>query len=349
MFNFTEVVALQAGLLALVLSVLFTRLVLGLVRRWQLGQQVREDGPASHKVKQGTPSLGGTAILTATVFASGGCLFWLSRHVNSSIASDPYWHLARQANQLTHLFLLLFLLVVLPFGLLGLADDLSKMLAGNTRGIPARYRIVLEILFAGAFAWLAGPPRPSYPKDGLSALASLGLHGPLWFALAVFTIVGSANAVNFTDGVDGLAATLVAICAGVMAAACTFVAPPLALPLAALAGAAAGFLYFNANPAKIFMGDVGSLGLGALLGGIAVAGGLELFFALAGIVFVVEVVSVILQVVYFRSTGGKRLFRMTPIHHAFELRGWKEPQIVARFALVGLLAGGLALVLFLHF
>ena len=119
--------------------------------------------------------------------------------------------------------------------------------------------------------------------------------------------------------------------------------------LAALAGAAAGFLWFNANPAKIFMGDVGSDGMGALLGGIAVISGKEWLLALAGVVFVIEVVTVILQVAYFRKTGGKRLFRMTPIHHAFELRGWTEPQIVARFALVGLLAGGIALAAFLRF
>jgi phospho-N-acetylmuramoyl-pentapeptide-transferase len=312
----------DAALLALVLSVLLTRVVLALVRKWQLGQQVREDGPASHQVKQGTPSLGGIAILAATAIAMdvvrGG--------------------LGGYAARLLGLAAL--------FALLGLADDLSKLLAGNTRGIPARYRIVLEILFAVGFVELYPWSGPVHL--GFTGLVASGSRSPLLAALGVFTIVGSANAVNFTDGVDGLAATVTVVCAVVMALACAFCGQVwLSFPLVALAGAAGGFLYFNSNPAKIFMGDVGSLGIGALLGAIAVASGLELFFALAGVVFVVEVVSVILQVAYFRRTGGKRLFRMTPIHHAFELRGWSEPQIVARFALVGLVAGGAALAAFL--
>ncbi len=314
--------ALTAALIALVVSVLLTRLVLGFVRKWQLGQQVREDGPASHKAKQGTPSLGGAAILGATVIAALACGGW-----GAQVAYP--------------------LGLALLYALVGLADDVVKMRGGSSRGLPARYRIVLEILFAAGFVWLIGPQLTARPMWGFSGWGSVGPYGLLWGALGVFTIVGAANACNFADGVDGLAATLTAICAAVMAVACAVAAPSLVWPAVALAGAAAGFLWFNSNPAKIFMGDVGSLGMGALMGGIAVAAGLELFFALAAVVFVTEVVSVILQVLYFRSTGGKRLFRMTPIHHAFELRGWKEPQVVARFALVGLVAGGLALGAFL--
>jgi phospho-N-acetylmuramoyl-pentapeptide-transferase len=336
--KFYEQVALTLpmALLALVLSVILTRLLLGRVRQWQLGQQVREDGPASHLVKQGTPSLGGIAILLAV-----------------AIATAVVW--GRQgARPASGLFLLTFL-----FALLGLADDLAKMIGKSSRGLPARYRIVLEILFAAGFVLVADRSALVGPVWGCGALRGIPVLGG---ALAVFTIVGGANAVNFTDGVDGLAATLTAICAATMAVALALVPlhvigtrldlvgqADLMWVAAALAGASAGFLWFNSNPAQIFMGDVGSLGIGALLGGIAVAGGLELFFALVGIVFVIEVVTVILQVIYFRRTGGKRLFRMTPIHHAFELRGWTEPQIVARFALVGLLAGGIALAAFLRF
>jgi phospho-N-acetylmuramoyl-pentapeptide-transferase len=319
------VVVVTVALVALVSSVVLTRVVLALVRKWQLGQQVREDGPATHRVKQGTPSLGGVAILLATVIAATVGLGGLRGKVAD------------------------LLILSGAFALLGLADDLAKMLAGNTRGIPARYRILLEILLAAGFVQLVGPKLTPAGPWGFSSFDAIGPHALLWRALGVFTIVGGANAVNFTDGVDGLAATLISICACAMAGACLLFGPWVSLLLAALAGAAAGFLWFNSNPAKIFMGDVGSLGIGALLGGIAVVSGLELFFALAGVVFVIEVVSVILQVAYFRRTGGKRLFRMTPIHHAFELRGWKEPQVVARFALVGLVAGGLALALFLHF
>ncbi len=315
---------LVVALAALILSVLLTRLLLDLVRRWQVGQQVREDGPASHRAKQGTPSLGGIAILAAALIAAGCAPGGLSVRA------------------------LYVLGLAVLYALVGLVDDLAKLRARTSRGLPARYRIVVELLLAGLFAGLLGPPvAGAFSAWGFSGLAGWG-GGLLWGALAVFTITGAANAFNFTDGVDGLAATLTAICATVMALACGLVAPALAWPAVALAGASAGFLWFNSNPARIFMGDVGSLGMGALLGGLAVAAGLELLFAWAAVIFVVEVLSVILQVAYFRRTGGKRLFRMTPIHHAFELRGWKEPQVVARFALVGLVAGGLALVAFLQ-
>ncbi len=317
--------AVLTALSALLLSVLLTRLVLEVVRRRALGQQVRADGPATHQVKQGTPSLGGLAILAAAAVAA-------------QVSAGVFWTRIAQVLGLAVLF-----------ALIGLADDLAKLRRGSTRGLPARYRIVLELVLAALFAWWIHPPPATV--WGFSGLAAAGGAGLLaWGALAVFTIVGAANALNFTDGVDGLAATLTALCATVLAVglACSSAGHALVPAAVALAGAAAGFLWFNSHPAKIFMGDVGSLGMGALLGGLAVAAGLELFFALAALVFVIEVVSVILQVIYFRSTGGKRLFRMTPIHHAFELRGWKEPQLVARFALVGLLAGGLALAALLY-
>lgn len=315
--------AMLTALGALVLSVLLTRLVLEVVRRRALGQQVREDGPATHQVKQGTPSLGGVAILAAAAVAA-------------QVSAGVFWMRVAQV---------LGLAVV--FALIGLADDLAKLRGGSTRGIPARYRIVLEIVLAALFAWwIHPPPATVWGFGGLAAAGGAGLVA--WGALAVFTIVGAANAFNFTDGVDGLAATLTAICATVLAVGLACAGPALVPAAVALAGAAAGFLWFNSHPAKIFMGDVGSLGMGALLGGLAVAAGLELFFALAAVVFVAEVISVILQVVYFRSTGGRRLFRMTPIHHAFELRGWQEPQLVARFALVGLAAGSLALVALIY-
>lgn len=317
---------LIAGLIALVCSVLLTRLILSLGRRRHLGQQVRDDGPGSHLSKQGTPSLGGLGMLGAVLIA-----------VALVLAPLDGWS--------PRLSLLLALAVV--FALLGLADDLAKMRAGSSRGVKARYRIVVEFLVALSFVlWIGVPGEVS--AWGFAGLAG-SLHGygqALWIILAALVVVGSANAVNFTDGVDGLAATLVSICAVALGVACLLAAQwQLAGIAAAVAGAAAGFLWFNAYPAKIFMGDVGSLGLGALLGGIAVASGREWFFAIVAVVFVVEVLSVILQVVWFRGTGGRRLFRMTPIHHAFELRGWSEPQVVARFSLVGLLAAGLALFL----
>jgi len=156
-----------------------------------------------------------------------------------------------------------------------------------------------------------------------------------WPLFAVFVLVGSTNAVNLTDGLDGLAAGLVAICGSILALACQRVGEPrLALLAFAVAGASAGFLWFNANPAQVFMGDVGSMALGALLGGIAVAARLEIFLALVGLIFVVEALSVIGQVVSFRTTG-KRVLKMAPLHHHLELSGWAEQTIVVRFWVIG--------------
>jgi len=327
-FNILAALSLTAGL-ALVLSVLLTRLVLSVVRRRQLGQQVREDGPESHRKKQGTPSLGGLAILGAVVAATVVGISWVQVRLDRYNAQ--VWYVLGMAG---------------AFGLLGLFDDLAKMRDGSTRGIPARYRILLQIAIALVFLRLMPHRVEATPFQlsqwGFSELlnTSAWWGGLAWTVLGALVVVGSANAVNFTDGVDGLAATAVAVCALCLAVVFQV---PWGVPAVALAGAAAGFLWFNAHPAKIFMGDVGSLGMGAMLGGIAVATDRQWLFALCAVVFVVEVLSVMLQVVWFRCTGGKRLFRMTPIHHAFELRGWSEPQVVARFGLIGLLAGCVAL------
>lgn len=326
--NILVALSLTAGL-ALVLSVLLTRLVLSLVRRWQLEQQVREDGPQSHRQKQGTPSLGGLAILGAAAVATVLGAWWVSVRLDRGDAQ--LWYVLGMTG---------------AFGLVGLLDDLSKVRGGSTRGIPARYRILLQIAIALVFLRLMphgtdATPSPVSQWGFAGLLSTSGWWGGLaWTVLGALVVVGSANAVNFTDGVDGLAATTVAVCAACLALVLQM---PWGVPAVALAAAAGGFLWFNAHPAKIFMGDVGSLGMGALLGGIAVATDRQWFFALCAVVFVVEVLSVILQVIWFRCTGGKRLFRMAPIHHAFELRGWSEPQVVARFGLVGLLAGCVAM------
>jgi phospho-N-acetylmuramoyl-pentapeptide-transferase len=320
-----------AFLAALVASVLLTRVVLSIARRRELRQQEREDGPATHLTKQGTPSLGGLALVPAIVLAAAAVL--LPHYGPERFGASPA---------------LLVLAVGALFALLGLADDWAKVRGGDSRGVKARWRILIEIGLAAGFVCLLRVPAGD-SSWGFGALVSgLGPYGDLlWRALGVFVVVGAANAVNFTDGVDGLAATTVAIWGGVLALALLFTGNPAYAALAAaITGGAAGFLWFNSNKAKIFMGDVGSLGLGALMGALAVITDLQWFLALSGVVFIVEVLSVVLQVTYFRATKGKRLFRMTPIHHAFELRGWSEPQLVARFAIIGLAAGGLALMLF---
>jgi phospho-N-acetylmuramoyl-pentapeptide-transferase len=318
---------------ALVLSVLLTRVTLSLVRRGRLGQQVREDGPESHLTKQGTPSLGGLALLTTLTL------------VAAAILVKAGWNVKAIAP----------ICLALLYGALGLWDDLSKIRAGNTRGIKARWRLLAEFLLAfGALWWIVateypGPAAP-YPRFwGFSALAvsSDPTLQILWVLLGGFVVVAAANAVNLTDGVDGLAASVTIPCA--LGLGCAFFfrgMGDLAILAAATGGAALGFLWFNAHPAKIFMGDVGSLALGGLLGMLAVAGGAEWLFGILAVVFVIEALTVILQVSSFKLTG-KRLFRMTPIHHAFELKGWSEPQVATRFALMGAAAMCIALTVFI--
>ncbi len=297
---------------ALLASGSLTAINLAVSRRLNWRARVREDAPSRHQRKQGTPSAGGLAII-AVVLTAGMVV----------VRSTGFFQWQIGA--------VLWLAAV--FAALGFADDYLKLRSSSTLGIRARYRLSVEVVMALGFVWVAVG---FMPANQSSVLGFAGLPLAAHIILGVLVVVGSANAVNLTDGLDGLAGGLTAICAGGLAVVCLIVgADHLAGLCAVMAGAAAGFLWFNCYPAQIFMGDVGSLGLGALLGGIAVAGGIELVFALIAVVFVAETLSVMIQVIWFRWTG-RRVFAMTPIHHAFELRGWAEPQTVVRFWLVGL-------------
>ncbi len=308
-----------AGLLLLCIGALLasgglTAINLAVSRRLNWRARVREDAPSRHQRKQGTPSAGGLAVI-AVVLAAGAVVTGSAGSYRGQVVA------------------VLWLAAV--FAAIGFADDYLKSRYRSTLGIRARYRLPAEVAVALGFVWLS---TGFMPAGQSSVLGFAGLPMAVRLVLGVLVVVGSANAVNLTDGLDGLASGLTAICAGGLAVVCLIVgAGHLAALCAVTAGAAAGFLWLNCHPAKIFMGDVGSLGLGALLGGIAVAGGIELIFALIAVVFVGEALSVIIQVIWFRWTG-RRVFAMTPIHHAFELRGWAEPQIVVRFWLVGLVA-----------
>ncbi len=308
-----------AGLLlffigALLVSGSLTAINLAVSRRLNWRARIREDAPDRHQRKQGTPSAGGLAVI-AVVLVAGAVVARSTGSAKGQVVA------------------ILWLAAV--FAALGFADDYLKSRHGSTLGIKARYRLPAEAAVALGFVWLVAGLMPASQS---SVLGFAGLPTAVRIILGVLVVVGSANAVNLTDGLDGLAGGSVAICAGGLAAVCLIVgAGHLAVLCALTAGAAAGFLWFNCHPAQIFMGDVGSLGLGALLGGIAVAGGIELIFALIAVVFVAETLSVIIQVIWFRWTG-RRVFAMTPVHHTFELRGWAESQIVVRFWLVGLVA-----------
>ncbi len=324
--------ALTAFLLMIVLGPPFIRAL----RRFQIGQVVRDDGPATHLSKQGVPTMGGVLILAVMTVST---LLW-ARLDNSMV-----W---------------LLLVVTLFFGVIGGIDDLKKVRKKNTKGLSPRGKLVLQIIGAsavGLFVLL----HPGF--DGRLSVPFLkNLHPDLgwWYIVfAVLVIVGASNAVNLTDGLDGLVTGPTVISgsvylvfsylAGHAALAnylqITFVpgAGELAVFCGALVGACLGFLWFNAYPAQIFMGDVGALALGGALGSVAIIIKQEILLAIVGGIFVLEALSVILQVGYFKMTKGKRIFLMAPFHHHFEKQGWHESKVVARFWIVSIILGLVAL------
>ncbi len=334
-FNLFRYITFRAGaafFTALLFGFFFGKPLINLLRRRQAnGQPIREDGPESHLLtKTGTPTMGGLLILSALVVAT---LLWAR-------LDNPYvW---------------IVLLVTLGFGAIGFADDLAKVSRGNVSGVPGRVRLALGAvigLLASFAAMMVHPPSlqgqlavPVFKE----VLLNMG-----WFFVpfGAFVIVGAANSVNLTDGLDGLAIMPVMIAAttlGIIAYAVGRVdftayldvhyvpgVGELLIFTAALAGGGLGFLWYNAPPAAVFMGDTGSLALGGALGAIAVATKHEIVLGIVGGIFVVETLSVIIQVLYFKRTG-KRVFLMAPIHHHFEKKGWAEPQIVIRFWIIAL-------------
>lgn len=307
---------------ALIAGALLTAAVRGWVVRQQMGQTVREDGPQSHLKKMGTPTLGGLGMMAALTLATG--LIWLLKGKELSPAVP------------------LSLGLALAYAAVGFADDWSKVRYKRSLGLKARARVPLELLLAGVFAWLLIHTGMASATPVAAQLIHFGT-GPVWIVLVLFVVFGGANAVNLTDGLDGLAAGVTCFCAMALAASCWMLGlSDLALFSAALCGVSAGFLWLNCHPAAIFMGDVGSLGIGAALAAIAVAAHLELLLGVFGIVFVIEALSVIIQVLYFKRTGGKRVFRMAPFHHHLELGGMDETKIVVRFWILTLAAGAVA-------
>ena len=294
----------------------------------QIGQQVRDDGPQSHLSKAGTPTMGGALILVAIAVAT---LLW------ADLGNRYVW---------------VTLLVTLAFGAIGWVDDYKKIVYGNSKGLSARSKYAwqsLVALLAGAYLLYAAQS-PAETELIVPFFKDVAIPLGGWYLLVVYlVVVGSSNAVNLTDGLDGLAILPTVLVAGALAvfayATGHFnIANYLSIPFirevgevavfcGAIVGAGLGFLWFNAYPAQVFMGDVGSLALGAALGIVAVLTRQELvFFVMAG-VFVVETVSFILQVASFKLTG-RRIFRMAPLHHHFELKGWPEPRVIVRFWII---------------
>ena len=311
-----------AGLLSFAVALLAGPAAIRALHRLKAGQTVRDAGPASHHKKSGTPTMGGVIMIAGVVVAT-----LLAAPQRSSEA-------------------LYLLLALIGFGLIGAVDDYAKVTRKRSLGLKARQKLALQLIVAlpaVLYALNASGMRPELVvpfAQGAWAAPPL-----LVAALGLFAVVGCANAVNFTDGLDGLAAGATAI-AGIAysAIALNLGHAGAAVFAAAVAGACLGFAWYNAHPAQVFMGDTGSLALGGALGALAVVTDTQLVLPIVGGLFVIETLSVVLQVAYFRLTKGKRIFRMSPIHHHFELGGWAETQVVTRFWLIALAFGAVALI-----
>jgi len=334
-FNLFRYISFRAGMAfftALIFGFLFGRPLIDWLRVKQgKGQPIRSDGPQTHFAKAGTPTMGGLLIISALLTST---LLW-----------------ARWDNP----FVWMVLFVTLSFALLGFADDYAKVTKQTTAGVSGRIRLAIGFLVAAIAGVWAAAFHPSELSNQLAlpffkdALLNLGY---VFIPFAMIVIVGAANAVNLTDGLDGLAIMPVMIAAATFGAIAYAVgrtdftdylgvhfvpgAGEIAVFCAALIGGGLGFLWYNAPPAAVFMGDTGSLALGGALGAIAVAIKHEIVLAIVGGLFVVEALSVIIQVFVYKRTG-RRVFLMAPIHHHFEKRGWAEPQIVIRFWIISLI------------
>jgi phospho-N-acetylmuramoyl-pentapeptide-transferase len=327
-FQYITLRAILGTITALVLSLVIGPYMIRKLSSYKIGQQVRDDGPQSHLSKAGTPTMGGALILISIAIST---LLW------SDLSSNKVW---------------VVLGVTLSFGLIGGIDDYQKLVYGNSKGMSARAKYFWQTVFGLAAAYFifvnAKTPIETtlivpFMKDFLIPL------GGSFVVFAYLVIVGSSNAVNLTDGLDGLAIMPTVMVAGALGVfayltghlnfsdylGIPYVAGvgELTIFCGALVGSGLGFLWFNTYPAQVFMGDIGALALGAALGVVAIYVRQELVLVIMGGIFVMETVSVILQVASFKLTG-KRIFRMAPIHHHFELKGWPEPRVIVRFWII---------------
>ncbi|HAV44143.1 phospho-N-acetylmuramoyl-pentapeptide-transferase [Vreelandella aquamarina] len=327
-FNYLTLRVILAALTALMLCLWLGPWVIRRLVEGQIGQAVRDDGPQSHLSKAGTPTMGGAMILLAIAIST---LLW---------------------GDLTNYYVWIVLLVTLGFGAIGWVDDYRKVVEKNPRGLPARWKYFWQSVvgIGAAVVLYATATTPAETSLLIPMFKDVALPlGVFYIVLSYFVIVGSSNAVNLTDGLDGLAimpTVLVAMGLSVFAYAsgnavfANYLHIPfihgtgeLAVFCATIAGAGLGFLWFNTYPAQVFMGDVGALALGAALGVVAVIVRQEIVLFIMGGIFVLETVSVILQVGSYKLTG-RRIFRMAPLHHHYELKGWPEPRVIVRFWII---------------
>ena len=300
---------------AVVLGALFTYIEIPVIKRHQFGQFIREEGPQSHLVKQGTPTMGGIAIYLALTIAT---------LIGTKGSQDS----------------LVIIFVGFIYGLIGFADDFIKVAAKHNLGLRAWQKLVLQIMVGVAFGFYIMKSTDAGSSVWIPFIGiDIDFGSVLFPAFVAFVMVAMSNSVNLSDGMDGL-------CAGVSGIFSVFFAYVViscgyldsGIYLLATAGACVGFLFFNKYPAKIFMGDTGSLALGGFVVAMAIQEEIALFIPIFAFIYFVEVLSVILQVSYFKMTHGKRIFKMAPIHHHFELSGWSETRVVTVFSIVTILA-----------
>ena len=326
-----------ASLTALVLSLLLGPLMIRKLREFQIGQVIRQEGPSTHRTKAGTPTMGGLLILSAAIVPT---ILWAD---------------------LTNPFVWIAVLATTAFGLIGFADDYLKIVRRSHHGLRPRYKMGWQIVVGAAVGIsllvLATQDPPLYNTRLIFPFFKRFIPelGWAYVPFAVLVLVGATNAVNLTDGLDGLAISVFAVAAAAFTAlayvSTHFVfaqylqlvklqseAAELTIFCGALVGASLGFLWWNCHPADVFMGDVGSLALGGALGTVALLIKQEFLLVIVGGVFVIEALSVIIQVASFKMTG-KRVFRMAPLHHHFELIGWSEPKVIWRFLIVAIIFG----------
>ncbi|HPL63800.1 MAG: phospho-N-acetylmuramoyl-pentapeptide-transferase [Syntrophales bacterium] len=328
-FRYITFRTIYAMITAMIIAFVLGPWLIRKLQSLQIGQPIREDGPNSHLSKKGTPTMGGILIIFSVVVST---LLW------ANLTVDYVWFVV---------------LATVGFGLIGFMDDYRK-LSNGSKGVPGRVRLGAEIAIALFLSAIL------YFKPGFSSSITIPFFKTIlpdlgwgYIFLSAFIIVGAANAVNLTDGLDGLAIGPALVCfltyllfayfagnsriSGYLQIPYVPGTGELAVFCGAMAGAGIGFLWYNSYPAQIFMGDVGSLSLGGALGTIAVITKQEILLAIVGGVFVMETFSVIFQVGWFKVSNGKRIFRMAPIHHHFELKGWAEPKVIVRFWIISII------------